>query len=124
MNIDRQLPNSVDINIAPATGIEMFQLQGGTGAAGVRDGETFAVPVYTQRVDANFGPVTDIVVECERDYNALVLEARRRSRGRAGVSGELDLVEGDRLWADAARRRGRMGSSIRSMCSMTEGFRR
>jgi len=79
MNLDRQLPGSVDINIAPASGVETFQLQGGTGAAGVRDGEIFTVPVYTQRVDASYGPVTDIVSNANASYNALVLEARRRS---------------------------------------------
>jgi hypothetical protein len=81
MNLDRQLPDSVDINIAPALTTEMFQLQGGTGAVGVRDGETFALPVYTQRVDASYGPVTDIVSNANASYNALVLEARRRSVG-------------------------------------------
>ena len=79
MNLDRQLPNSVDINIAPSTGTEVFQLSGGTGVAGVQDGETFAVPVYTQRVSTSFGPVTDIVSNANATYNALVLEARRRS---------------------------------------------
>ena len=43
MNIDRQLPNSVDINIAPPRR-QNIPTQGGTGAPGVRDGETFAVP--------------------------------------------------------------------------------
>ena len=81
MNLDRQLPNSVDINIAPAVGTKMFQLHGGTGALGVRDGETFVVPVYTQRVNANFGPITDIVSNADATYNAGVLEARRRGRG-------------------------------------------
>jgi len=81
MNLDRQLPNSVDINIAPATATKMFQLQGGTGAAGVTDGETFVVPVYTQRVNTDFGPVTDIVSNADATYNAMVLEARRRLRG-------------------------------------------
>ena len=80
MNIDRQLPNSVDINIAPSTATKMFQLQGGTGAVGVRDGETFVVPVYTQRVNTSFGPVTDIVSNADATYNAMVLEARRRLR--------------------------------------------
>src|SRR6185503_2726365 len=79
LNLDRQLPGSVDINIAPASGVETFQLQGGTGAAGVRDREIFTVPVYTQRVDASYGPVTDIVSNANASYNALVLEARRRS---------------------------------------------
>jgi ribosomal protein L21E len=46
MNLDRQLPNSVDINIAPSSDVKEFQLQGGTGAVGAQDGETFAVPVY------------------------------------------------------------------------------
>ncbi|HTD95989.1 MAG TPA: TonB-dependent receptor, partial [Edaphobacter sp.] len=81
MNLDRQLPNSVDINIGPSTGSKLFQLQGGSGAVGVRDGETFVVPVYTQRVSAAFGPVTDVVSNTNASYNALVLEARRRTRG-------------------------------------------
>jgi hypothetical protein len=81
MNLDRQLPNSVDINVAPSTVMKTFQLQGGTAAAGVRDGETFAVPVYTQRANTSFGPVTDVVSNANATYNALVLEARRRSRG-------------------------------------------
>jgi hypothetical protein len=81
VNIDRQLPNSVDINIAPATATKTFQLQGGTGAAGVRDGEIFAVPFYSQRVNTNFGPVTDIISNADATYNAMVLEARRRLRG-------------------------------------------
>ena len=81
VNIDRQLPNSVDINIAPATATKTFQLQGGTGAAGVRDGEIFVVPFYSQRVNTNFGPVTDIISNADATYNAMVLEARRRLRG-------------------------------------------
>ncbi|MGD0442919.1 MAG: TonB-dependent receptor [Edaphobacter sp.] len=78
MNLDRQLSNSVDINIAPATATKTFQLQGGTGAIGVQDGETFVVPFYSQRVNTSFGPVTDIVSNADATYNALVLEARRR----------------------------------------------
>ncbi|WP_263366981.1 TonB-dependent receptor domain-containing protein [Edaphobacter bradus] len=81
VNLDRQLPNSVDINIAPSTATRVFQLQGGTGAVGVRDGERFVLPVYTQRISANYGPVTDIVSNTNASYNALSLEARRRSRG-------------------------------------------
>jgi Carboxypeptidase regulatory-like domain/TonB dependent receptor len=81
VNIDRQLPNSVDINIAPATATKTFQLQGGTGASGVRDGEIFVVPFYSQRVNTSFGPVTDIVSNADAMYNAMVLEARRRLRG-------------------------------------------
>ncbi len=87
LNLDRQLPNSVDINIAPATTEQEFQLQGGTGAVGAQDGETFAVPVYTQRVSTSFGPVTDVVSNANASYNGLTLEARRGLGGRAGMGG-------------------------------------
>ncbi len=78
VNLDRQLPDSTDINIAPSTGVKLFQLQGGTGGAGVKDGETFVVPVYTARVSSNFGPVTDVVSNGNGTYNGLTLEALRR----------------------------------------------
>jgi hypothetical protein len=87
MNLDRQLPNSVDINIAPSTDAKEFELQGGTGAAGARDGETLAVPVYTARVSTSFGPVTDVISNANASYNGLTLEARRGLGGRAGMGG-------------------------------------
>jgi hypothetical protein len=88
LNLDRQLPNSVDINIAPSTGVQEFQLQGGTGAIGVRDGETFAVPVYTARAAPSFGPVTDLVSNANASYQGMTLEARRgMGSGRDGYSG-------------------------------------
>jgi hypothetical protein len=80
MNVDRQLPNSVDINIAPSAAMKTFQLVGGTGAPGVRAGETFAVPFYTHRVSTDYGPVTDVVSNADGSYHALVIEARRRAR--------------------------------------------
>ncbi|MBS1823559.1 MAG: carboxypeptidase regulatory-like domain-containing protein [Acidobacteria bacterium] len=80
MNIDRQLPGAVDINIAPSAETKMFRLQGGTATAGVRDGDTFALPVYTSRVSNSFGPVTAVTSSTSASYNALALEARRRSR--------------------------------------------
>jgi Carboxypeptidase regulatory-like domain/TonB dependent receptor len=81
LNLDRQLPNSTDINIAPSTDTKMFQLQGGTGAVGVQDGETFVLPVYSERMNTSYGPVTDVVSNVNASYNALVVEGRRRSRG-------------------------------------------
>ena len=87
MNLDRQLPNSVDINIAPSKDVKEFELQGGTGAVGARDGETFAVPVYAARVSASFWPVTEIISNANASYNGLTLEARRRLGGRAGMGG-------------------------------------
>ncbi len=81
MNLDRQLQNSVDINIAPSTDTQVFQLSGGTGVPGVQDGYTFTVPVYSSRVSTSYGPVTDIVSNANAVYNAMVLEGRRRTRG-------------------------------------------
>jgi hypothetical protein len=81
MNIDRQLPGSVDINVAPSTGTQTFRLRGGTSTAGVRDGDTFVLPVYTARVSDSYGPVTAVTSNVSASYNALALEARRRSRG-------------------------------------------
>jgi Carboxypeptidase regulatory-like domain/TonB dependent receptor len=99
LNIDRQLPNSVDINIAPATGVKGFQLQGGTGAVGARDGETFAIPVYTARMSASFGPVTDVVSNANASYNALTLEARRGAgSGRSGYRGAGRGLEFRAAW--------------------------
>ena len=76
-NLDRQLPNSVDINIEPSNDVREFQLEGGTGAVGVQNGEVFWVPVYSQRVTASFGPVTDVISNVNATYEGLTLEARR-----------------------------------------------
>ena len=84
MNLDRQLPDSVDINIAPSTGTREFQLQGGpvngSGQVGLANGQIFVLPFYTARITPLYGPVTDIVSNANGTYNALVLEATRHSR--------------------------------------------
>ena len=98
VDIDRQLPNSVDLNIVPATGTKEFQLQGGTGWRGLRDGETFAVPVYTTRVTPDFGPVTAIESNGDATYNGVTVDARERGwrglsvRGSVTYSKALDLA--------------------------------
>ena len=79
LNLTEQLPNSTDINIAPATAMSNFQLIGGLAVPGVRDGDTFSLPLYTARVNTAFGPVTDIVSNVNASYNALILEAVRSS---------------------------------------------
>jgi len=94
MNLDRQLPNSVDINIAPSTGLQLFQLQGGTGAVGAQNGETFAVPVYTSRVSPSFGPVTDVVSNANATYHGLRLEAQRGLCRSGGAGHGLEFRVG------------------------------
>jgi hypothetical protein len=121
MNADRQLPTSTDMNIAPSTQRELFQLQGGTGAVGVRDGETFVVPIYTQRISMNYGPVTDVISNANATYNGLVAKAdTRRVRGLLVAA----LTPGRRRSTSgrASRRfRGPVDSSTRSPTAMTKG---
>lgn len=81
MNIDHQLQGSVDINIAPSTATKTFQIAGGNSVAGVRNGDRFTLPMYTGRVNDSFGPVTAVMSNINASYNALALEARRRTRG-------------------------------------------
>jgi len=88
MNMDRQLPNSVDINIAPSTDVKEFQLQGGNGKVGARDGEIFYLPAYSSRVSASFGPVTEIVSNANASYHGVTLEARRGIGGGGESLGE------------------------------------
>ena len=80
VNMDRQLTGAVDRNIAPFSAIRAFQMDGGSGADGVQDGELFVVPVYTKRISNNYGPVTAVTSDINASYNALTLEARRRNR--------------------------------------------
>jgi hypothetical protein len=91
VNLDRQLTNSVDINIAPSTDQREFRLQGGTGAVGARDGETFWLPVYAERVSASFGPVTDVVSNANASYNGVTLEASRGMGRRGGMGRGLEF---------------------------------
>ncbi len=75
LNLDRQLPGSTDLNIAPSTASASFTLEGGTGAAGVRTGESFALPLYTARLAPGVGPVTAITSRANGSWNALLLSA-------------------------------------------------
>ncbi len=75
LNLDRQLPSSTDLNIAPSTSQASFLLQNGPSA-----GLLFGVPLYTSRVSSSFGPVTDILSDGNATYNALVLTVRTRLR--------------------------------------------
>lgn len=73
-----QLSNSTDINIAPSSVVGTFQLQGGTGAAGVRDGERFVLPVYTGRISNNFGPVTLLSSNANATWHGVTTETTLR----------------------------------------------
>ena len=80
-----QLPGSTDINIAPSPGYASYVLQGGTGHAGLQDGQTFVVPVYTQRLLSEYGPVTSLVSNSNATYHAATAEAQLRGFQRHGL---------------------------------------
>ena len=84
VNLDRQLASSTDINIAPSEGLREFQIQGGSGAVGVKAGERFLVPLYTARVSTAFGPVTEITSHVNASYNGLVAAATIHGRNLSG----------------------------------------
>jgi hypothetical protein len=85
-----QLPGSTDINIAPSPGLASFVLQGGDGHAGLHSGETFVVPLYTQRLLTGFGPVTALVSNSNATYHAATAEVQVHGFAK-GVLRSLEL---------------------------------
>jgi hypothetical protein len=73
-----QLPQSVDVNIAPASSLVEYTLQGGDAFHGLHTGETFVVPLYTQRRTTNYGPVTALVSNANATYHSGTVEVRWR----------------------------------------------
>lgn len=73
-----QLPESVDLNIAPSTGTKTYVLQGGDGHPGLRAGEIFVVPEYTARRTAKYGPVTALQSNANATYHSGMLGAQLR----------------------------------------------
>jgi hypothetical protein len=73
-----ELPSSVDINIAPATGYAQYILQGGDGHPGLATGQQFSVPLYTQRRLTAYGPMTALVSNANATYHAATIEAHTR----------------------------------------------
>jgi len=87
MAIATQLPNTVDVNIAPSPALGKFVLQGGDGRVGSRDGETFVVPLYNARVVSQFGAVTALESNANATWHGLTVEARLRGRGGVEAHG-------------------------------------
>ena len=84
MALAKQLPASVDLNIAPSPGYVSYVLQGGDGHPGLHKGEVFIVPLYAQRRVLQYGPVTEIESNANAYYSAGNLEMQwRGARGLA-----------------------------------------
>jgi hypothetical protein len=71
----KQLAASTDVNIAPSTGYVSYVLQGGDAYRGLHSGETFAVPLYSQRLVSQYGAVTEIESNANAYYSAGTVEA-------------------------------------------------
>jgi len=76
MALAQQLPQSVDVNIAPSPANIRFMIQGGNGYAGIVNGQTFRLPLYTGRLLTQYGPVTEIESNANATYHAGTIEAR------------------------------------------------
>jgi hypothetical protein len=103
--IATQLPSTTDINIAPSTGMTKYQIEGGEGWRGLMPGETFAVPLYTQRLLAQYGPVTAIRSSANATYHAANAEFRanwKRVTMRASYTFSHAIDYGPQLSANPA----------------------
>ena len=88
----RDLPIFVDKNIDPTSAVQTAYAVCGVNGAGATDlkscwtpganqpiqSTTYTVPVYTKRLNANFGAMTDILSDATSSYNALAVQLNRR----------------------------------------------
>ena len=83
LSLERELPNTIDVNIAPSTSRVAFQIQRSDngGEPGVRNGTTFHVPLYTSRISPIFGPVTAVLSNATGTDHAGILQVTRVSQG-------------------------------------------
>jgi hypothetical protein len=87
MAIAVQLPQSVDVNIAPAQSQVEYTLQGGDAFRGLHTGETFVVPLYTERRTTNYGPVTALVSNANATYHSGTVEVGWRGPSSLAMRG-------------------------------------
>lgn len=94
MAMAAQLPGSTDLNISPSAGLVSYQLQSVDGVLnrtkGLREGETFVVPLYGSRPMLNYGAVTALVSNVNATYHAVTAEAQVHGIRWAGLR-ELEL---------------------------------
>ena len=79
LTLERELPNTIDLNIAPSNARAAFQIvrTDGHGQPGVNNGYIFNVPLYTARISPLFGPVTGVLSNGTGPDNAGVVQLTR-----------------------------------------------
>ncbi len=88
----KQLPASVDANVAPSTSTVSYVLQGGAGHPGLRTGETFQVPLYTARRTALYGPVTAIESNANATFHSGTATVAVREWHGIGLRGSYQFA--------------------------------
>jgi hypothetical protein len=84
-----QLPSTTDLNIAPSTSLSEFTLQTTAPHPGIRNGETFVVPLYTTRRLTQYGPITALVSTANETYHSGTLEAELRDWHNLSLRGSF-----------------------------------
>jgi len=72
----RHLPSFLDVNLAPPTSNITYTIVD-ANHEGPLSG-TYTLPVYTSRLNANYGAVTDIFSGVNSNYNAMIFQVNRR----------------------------------------------
>ena len=72
-SLGRNLPRFVDTNLAPPTLTDTYKFQGGPFG-----GQSLTEPVFTSRINKNFGAITNISDGVTSKYNAMVVALNRR----------------------------------------------
>ncbi|AFL86438.1 hypothetical protein Terro_0087 [Terriglobus roseus DSM 18391] len=72
--LNRQLPNTTELNIAPSAANIAFRIIRSGGEPGARNGDVSHIPLYTARLTNAFGPVTALLSNGNGSYNALALQ--------------------------------------------------
>jgi hypothetical protein len=67
------LPRFVDVNLAPPTLTDTYKFQGGPF-----NGQSLTVPLFTARLNPNFGAITSVSDSVTSKYNAVVVAFNRR----------------------------------------------
>ena len=71
--LGRELPNYIDINIAPSTATTTYTVSGGK-----YNGVSFTVPLYSARLNSSFNAITQLTSNINSNYNAGTLQIEHR----------------------------------------------
>jgi hypothetical protein len=72
--LGRELPNFLDVNLAPPTSTSYVTIIGGPGG-----GQTVQSPTFTGYINPNFTNITEVISNINSSYNALVFEVQNRA---------------------------------------------